>query len=285
SAVKKGDSFCDLSGAYEAPKATSLQERVLDRWETVDKVQNAEVLYTDGELSLMADRHEIARWIATDANKQPVLDANGDVIINEDAVRDFLLRLSDIFNTDQKNRVWTKFKGGTVEIPSRNKGFIVDEEAELASLTKTVVKGWKEQRKPIYSQEGLGHGNEEVGDTYVEVDLSNQKLYYIENGKLKLQSDVVTGCKRYHNDTPSMITSIYFMQQGRTLRGENYATFVYYWMAFYNHYGLHDATWRSKFGGDIYLTDGSHGCVNMPKENAAKLYDMVHVGTPVVLYE
>ena len=75
------------------------------------------------------------------------------------------------------------------------------------------------------------------------------------------------------------------MEEGRTLRGENYATFVNYWMAFYNHYGLHDATWRREFGGDIYLTDGSHGCVNLPKDKAGELFELVEVGTPVIVYD
>ncbi len=284
-AVNEGNKDCSLIEDYEAPQATIAQQKELDLWNAIEKVQNASIVYTDGDLSMTVDRHDYASWIKVDANKQPILDENGKVVLEEDAVRAFLTKVSDTFNTDGKDRAWQKYKGGTVELPSRQKGYIVDEEAELQSVCKTVINGWKQERKPIYSQEGNGHGNAEVGDTYVEVDLGHQKLYYIVKGECKLQSDIVTGCKRYHNDTPSMITNIYFMQQNRTLHGENYATFVYYWMAFYNHYGLHDATWRSKFGGDIYLTDGSHGCVNMPKENAAKLYEMVHVGTPVVLYE
>ncbi|MBO4902477.1 MAG: L,D-transpeptidase/peptidoglycan binding protein [Lachnospiraceae bacterium] len=284
-ALKTGESSCDLTGAYVKPEATAMQEQVLKRWEAVEKIQNAVVTYEDGDVSLVVDRHDFAPWITVDSDKQPILDADGNVILDEEKVREFLSKVSDTFNTDQKDRIWNKYKGGTVSLPSRNKGYIVDEDAELTALMNTVSKGYREIRKPYYSQEGTGHGNGEVGDTYVEVDLGHQKLYYFEKGALKLQSDIVTGCKRYHYDTPSMITSIYYMQKNRTLHGENYATFVYYWMAFYNHYGLHDATWRSKFGGDIYQTDGSHGCVNMPKENAAKLYDMVHVGTPVVLYE
>ncbi|MCR5268281.1 MAG: L,D-transpeptidase/peptidoglycan binding protein [Lachnospiraceae bacterium] len=284
-ALQTGEKECDLTNAYDAPLATASQEKTLKNWKAVEKVQNASLTYADDDLELVVDKYRIAPWIMVDDDKQPLFDNDGHIMLDEEGVKDFLTTLSDTFNTDQKNRIWTKYTGGMVEIPSRQKGYIVDEDAELEAMTKTVLNGWTQQRAPLYSQEGTGHGNAEVGDSWVEVDLGHQKLYYIEKGQLKLQSDIVTGCKRYHNDTPSMITDIYFMQKNRTLHGENYATFVYYWMAFYNHYGLHDATWRGKFGGDIYLTDGSHGCVNMPKENAAKLYDMVHVGTPVVLYE
>ncbi len=284
-AVSDSLTECDLTSLYEAPEATSKQQKELDRWKEVEKVQNACITYEDGDLEIVADRHVYSPWFVLGSDGLPVIDANGDVVLDEEKVGEFVTKLSDTFNTDKRKRKWQKYKGGVVELSYGKAGFVVDEEAEAESIQKTILKGWKEVRRPHYSQEGAGHGNDEVGDTYVEVDLSNQKLYFFEKGELKLQSDIVTGCKRYHNDTPSMITDIYYMQKNRVLHGENYATFVYYWMAFYRHYGLHDATWRSKFGGDIYLTDGSHGCVNMPKEKAAELYDMVYVGMPVILYE
>ena len=49
-------------------------------------------------------------------------------------------------------------------------------------------------------------------------------------------------------------------------------------------YGLHDATWRTNFGGDIYKGAGSHGCINMPYASAAKLYDLIDAGTLVMIY-
>ena len=49
--------------------------------------------------------------------------------------------------------------------------------------------------------------------------------------------------------------------------------------------GLHDAPWRGGFGGNIYFTGGSHGCLNLPPAIATKLFDNVQHGTPVVVYE
>ena len=57
-----------------------------------------------------------------------------------------------------------------------------------------------------------------------------------------------------------------------------------FWMPVKGAIGLHDADWRSEFGGDIYKTDGSHGCVNLPPEVAKELYDSVEIGTPVVMF-
>lgn len=276
---------CDISGDYDEPSTSDDQQKILDNFADLNKVLNSKITLMDDDVKLVIDKSIIASWIKTDSNKTPVFDDKGKVLLNDEKVDGFVKVISETFGTDGKDRKWEKYKGGTVLLPCKWDGYIVDEAAEKEALLKSVLKGEMIRREPKYSQEGSGHGNKEVGDTYVEVDLSHQKMYFFKEGKLELESDIVSGCKRYHNDTPSMITKIYFMQEGRTLRGENYATFVYYWMAFYNHYGLHDATWRGKFGNDIYLTDGSHGCVNLPKDVAAELYGLVEVGTPVVLYE
>ena len=66
--------------------------------------------------------------------------------------------------------------------------------------------------------------------------------------------------------------------------GEDYRTPVSYWMAVYGNIGIHDATWRGKFGGSIYKTNGSHGCINTPMKAVSQLYEMVEEGTPVIMF-
>ncbi|MBO5573724.1 MAG: L,D-transpeptidase, partial [Clostridium sp.] len=90
--------------------------------------------------------------------------------------------------------------------------------------------------------------------------------------------------------TPTGVYSLYYKQLNRTLHGPpradgtpSYSSFVNYWMAFYKGYGLHDASWRSEYGGSIFQYSGSHGCVNLPKKKAAELYDMLDVGTTVLI--
>lgn len=123
------------------------------------------------------------------------------------------------------------------------------------------------------------------GGTYVEIDIPNQLLYYYENGVRRFATSVVTGNHRLGYDTPTGVYRIRGKQRNITLTGRDYASPVKYWMNFIgNSFGLHDANWRSKFGGTIYLTNGSHGCVNIPPSAMPELYAMVQVGTPVVLY-
>ena len=125
------------------------------------------------------------------------------------------------------------------------------------------------------------HVQEKRKNAKVVVSILNQTLNYYEKGQVVLSSPVVTGL---NNATPKGTYKILSKSRNVTLVGENYESHVRYWMPFIGRsYGLHDASWRSNFGGQIYKTNGSHGCVNLPTNKAAQLYDLIEVGTPVII--
>lgn len=66
--------------------------------------------------------------------------------------------------------------------------------------------------------------------------------------------------------------------------GLDYESFVRYWIPVKGAIGIHDASWRSEYGGEIYKKSGSHGCINTPLDEVAKLYDLVEIGTPCVMF-
>lgn len=125
--------------------------------------------------------------------------------------------------------------------------------------------------------------------TYVYVSIDHQELTYFVDGEVVLATPVVTGNSWGHN-TPKGTFRINnkgrnITLKGREDNGDEYESFVRYWMPFLgSSYGLHDADWRGRFGGTIYQGGGSHGCVNMPIPMAAELYDMIEIGTPVLIY-
>ena len=128
-----------------------------------------------------------------------------------------------------------------------------------------------------------------MSGTYIWVSIADQQLWYFVDGALALNTPIVTGNAGNH-DTPTGQFSVIYKARNVTLKGqedngEDYESFVQYWMAFLgSEYGMHDASWRSEFGGGIYMGNGSHGCINMPESQAAALYDMVSEGTPVFIY-
>lgn len=187
----------------------------------------------------------------------------------------------------------------------------LDRTAEAAYLTKLIASGSSDaSHKPVMksgSQQADAKSTNEAYEalvaasnaaaanesviasipdkTYIDVNLTTQTLVYYIGGTPTLVTDIVTGNTNRGHGTPQGLYHIYNKQRGRTLRGEGYEAYVNYWMPFVGNYGLHDATWRSSFGGTIYQRNGSHGCVNMPKSMAATLFETAAVGTPVFVHQ
>ncbi|MDO4965117.1 MAG: L,D-transpeptidase [Lachnospiraceae bacterium] len=121
---------------------------------------------------------------------------------------------------------------------------------------------------------------------FVYIDISDQMAYMYRNGVLVTQGSCVTGNERAGYHTTRGIHQIVFMDRNRTLHGSYGEAFVKYWMRFTaGGQGLHDAGWRRKFGGDIYKTGGSHGCVNLERPVAETMYSYAYVGLPVIVVE
>lgn len=157
-----------------------------------------------------------------------------------------------------------------------------------------VTFGIKEGRFQNAAEEATGIPNTDTTvyitplyDTYVDVDIAFQTVTYFENGVMVFQCPCVSGNVKYHHDTPQGEFSIKCKIPGKRLKGRTWNCWVNRWMRFTSPsvaVGFHDATWRSEFGGEIYQTDGSHGCVNLSKDDAYILYDLVSVGTKVVVH-
>ena len=122
---------------------------------------------------------------------------------------------------------------------------------------------------------------ETLKDKYIIVDISSQRMILFEGINILLDSNVVTG--KTLTPTDLGFYSIKHKEKNRILKGADYETFVKYWMEFHNGEGFHDASWRKKFGGEIYIKKGSHGCVNLPEQVASELYNNISVGDKVLI--
>ncbi len=146
-----------------------------------------------------------------------------------------------------------------------------------------VAYGRHEHRFKNAEEERTGKWDETL-DTYVDVSIESQTMTYIQNGEVVLTSPCVTGNVRSGNSTPTGEFVIRTKIPGKYLVGPTWNVWVDRWMRFTDLCGLHDANWRGQFGGEIYQTNGSHGCVNLPSDVAKSLYDMVSVGTAVLIH-
>ncbi len=216
-------------------------------------------------------------------------DLSGDA--DEKAVAKFVEGVAKKYDNVGKKRTFHSLTGKEITVDNATYGWSVDQEGETQQLVEDINSHEDVTREPVWATRGLGKYSLDIGDTYVDIDIENQKLTYFENGKDVFSTDVVTGCRNNGTTTPTGLYSVLNKATNVTLKGRNangskYSSFVHYWMAFLgSSYGMHDATWRSQFGGDIWITSGSHGCVNVPPDNMPRLFELVDYNTPVLIYD
>jgi lipoprotein-anchoring transpeptidase ErfK/SrfK len=156
----------------------------------------------------------------------------------------------------------------------------------VVALLNAIEDGYRGEMEPVYLFSAMSHENQGIGYTYVEICISQQRMWCYQDGNLIVDTPVVTGNPNKGNATPSGgVWAIDTKQRDAILTGEGYTSPVDYWMPFNGNIGIHDMQTRAYFGGTIYLTNGSHGCINTPYDQAQLIYETVSVGTPVIVYD
>ncbi|MCG4788367.1 L,D-transpeptidase, partial [Roseburia faecis] len=73
-----------------------------------------------------------------------------------------------------------------------------------------------------YNTGGIGYGttsNHGIGNTYAEVSISDQHVWFYKDGKCVFDASVVTGKHSSGDDTPKGVWYIMYKQRNTTLRG------------------------------------------------------------------
>jgi len=262
---------------YPGPTITADSQKVKDTKSMLEKYITAKITYRYAGGREIVDTNEIVQWLE--------LDNDLNVIFNSAKMKSFVNALASHYNTYGTVRDFTTATGAAIKIGGGDYGWRVDVNGEIEYLIEAVKKGEKASREPLYSHSGASYSANDIGSTYVEINLAAQHLWYYRNGALVAEGDVTTGNISKGNGTPTGIYRLKYKDTDAVLEGEDYSVPVAYWMPFNNDIGIHDATWRKDFGGKIYLTDGSHGCINAPYSLAETIFNNVSPGIPVVCYE
>lgn len=271
-------------GCYHDLELTAQMQETLDIWEKLETFQQCGVVYRMGEEEIPVDASVVCDWIAVDDNGRFLLDDSGGLQLKENAIKEFVETLAAKYDTVGASRQFLSTRGDMVTVEGGLYGNKIDQDAETAYLKEAFETKKSEVHEPVYLQEAWKQGSEDIGSTYIEVDMTEQKMYYYVDGVLTIDTPIVTGNTSRRMGTPSGVNYVYAKQKNRILRGRDYATHVDFWMPVKGNIGIHDASWRGKFGGTIYQTNGSHGCINTPRAAMEQLFDMAEVGTPVIMF-
>lgn len=269
---------CYVKAAYYSDSP-----EVLAACKTMNEYLGASVTYTFGENTEVVDASVISQWLTTDENM--------NVTYNEEGVSQYVAGLAEKYDTYRKQRTFTSGSGNTVNVEGGDYGWRIDQAAEIEALEANISNKEVVTKEPVYKQTAASYGSMDWGNTYVEVDLTNQYMYLFVNGSVVTSSPIVTGKPSEGSATPQGVYSIRYCKRNAVLRGPKKEDGTYewespvaFWMPFNGAIGLHDATWQSAFGGSRYLTHGSHGCVNLPYNIAETVFNNVSAGTPVVCH-
>lgn len=294
-ALIHGDKLVDLKelGCYFDEPYTEYEKAVCSFYELLDSYQSRKVAYVFDDCAERISSLELANTLAfyhayQDKTLNDSADSfaeyigeDGNLLVDEESISALVDEKLEPYNTYQNHVFKTHdgrellIKGGTYG----NKISMKTEKEELFAFLSSDKSIYT--RNPKYIKEAPIKAKNDIGDTYIEVDIGQQKMFYFIEGELFIETDVVTG---KNNATREEVCYVYAKQRNRVLRGPDYASFVNYWMPVSGGIGIHDASWRNEYGGDIYIRNGSHGCINTPLDVVEQMYEVMEVGTPCILY-
>ncbi len=232
--------------------------------------------------TVVLDGLTIASWVTGNDGSTVYVDPN--------QVAAYVQGLKDLYDT-KGVQTWLS-ADGTQKSIATNYGYYIDLAGETAALTANIQALQSVVRQPVYSSVAARGEMPQWGDTFVEVSIGSQHAYLYQGGNCVWESPIVSGTQTDpERATPKGVFSVNYKETNRILKGPisprtgkpTYESHVDYWMPFNGGIGLHDASWRSSFGGNIYLSDGSHGCINLPRDKAQALYGLIGKGTVVVV--
>jgi len=265
----------ETTGMYVLPKYDHQNERTKQGKLKLDRCLKSKITLKSPRAEAILDHKIFGAWLSLDDSMEVKVDLLAVQKYMEALAIKVEVPLTEVLANYPIND--TTYHG---EEPAFNRLSITN---EMNALVKLLLGGKVAERELVFQNIGIPHGIKAGLKDFVEVSIEQQKLWLFKAGNLLLETNVVTGNRTLGRSTPKGTYAIRAKAKDVVLRGADYATPVSYWMPFHNGYGLHDANWRRKFGSTIYISNGSHGCVNMPTKLTPFVFANVEVGTPVII--
>ena len=274
---------------YECKEYTAKEKELMRYFDELEIHQRRLVTYVFGKETKRISKREWAELMNTSDELLTRITpdmAYTDRIsytIDEDKAEKYIADFLDEYNT-YNNRYFRGHNGALVHVTKGNYGNKLDIALEKKWFREFVNSGLDyATRTPVYLIEAKYREKNDFGNTFIEVSLDEQYLWYYVDGQVFVETPITSGSYA-HGGTDPRVVYVYTKIPNKWLTGPTWHSFVKYWVAIQGAIGIHDASWRSVYGGDEYKYRGSHGCINTPEEAMKKIYDNVEIGTPVIVY-
>lgn len=291
-ALSEGKQQLDVTKAngYVKPQVYKDDQDLNNQLKAANEYCLSAITYTTPKgKEIVLDGSTFITWLS----KQDDGSYTKDESVFKEKLTAFVKELASQYNSIGATRTFTGKDGQSHTVSGGTYGFRVSTDSEVSALLKMINENKSENNRiPEHTGQLPSGENGGLGTTYLEINITKQHLWFVKDGSVVLESDFVSGKESDPTRlTPSGTYYIYNKERNRVLRGTKqpngkyeYESPVSYWMPFNKGIGLHDASWRSTFGRDIYINSGSHGCINLPTGFAGSLYSQIYVNLPVVVY-
>ena len=277
----------DLEGSYKVPSVRAQDAAIVEKCDDYNQMLAGSITWNmpNGE-SLTVDKNTTVNWLSRDDDGEYYRDED----LWEENIEFWVDELARNVNTVGKDWTFHSTNRGDITISGGDYGYSVNKVKEREEVWDLLWDGDTDDREPYFYSVQFNHGSG-LGNTYIEANLSSQHVWIYVDGAMVCETDCVSGNTSLGRGTPTGVFQILYKDTDVDLKGQqlangqySYISHVNYWMPFYGGCGFHDANWRSRFGGSIYKTDGSHGCINLPPSITPKFYGYVRSGMPVIVY-
>lgn len=300
--IAEGNTDIKVSGASEIVKAEVVSADLQTELERMNNLANLVITidfdYAQEELT----GNDVAKWIT--------YEEDGTYSVDRDKVMGYVEALADKYDTYNTVRKFNATLQGEIKVPTSNDacyGWWIYKDKTADLLVRLIEEGKSVTTDPVYYYQTNADGTkgyvftgveeartaeDDIGDTYLEVDLSAQTLWHYVDGEMVYTCGIVSG--QLEPEVRKTLPGVYkvwykarnYTMSSSNAAGESWSVDCSYWTRIATvGVGLHDSQWRgNNVGGEIYKTNGSHGCINMTLKDAKYVYENVDYGTPVVMY-
>lgn len=279
-----GETSIQLEDEYIKPEITEDSEEIIKKMEDVNKIISMKISYDFGEDKEVLEGEKLLDlYKYTGEGYEPL----------REQVYEYLRQLAIEYDTysEDAERQFEATGIGTITVKGGIYGWQMDVEESTNELMKVLAERESKDMVPVFLNEGLQRGKNDIGNTYIEIDINRQHLWYYKDGELMTNTAIVTGDPTRGVATPTGVWKVWSREKDRSLVGivpegsADYSSYVDFWMPVnWAGVGIHNSRWRTEFGGNIYNGSGSYGCINLPYDPSKIIFDNVEINTPVVVY-
>ena len=290
-AIRDAKEEVDLNEFYEKPEVYSDNAELIKQKDNLNELIGVKITYKlPKDKEKVLDGKTLKKWLKK--------DKNGNYFKSKkkwnQKIQEYVEKLASEVDTIYEEHLFKTTGGEVVTLRAEGYyGYQIDQENEIKQLKKELKSGENVEREPVYLKKEAAdyEDNYGFGNSYIEISIEKQHMWIYKDGEVALETDVVTGKNDGKHETSKGAFVAFDKRTNKKLTGEmkngrpEYIVWVKNWIRVTNYgIGIHETSYRNKFGGDIWKTNGSHGCINCPAKTMPKIYEIVYNDMPIAIY-